>query len=86
VKVAKLIKDYQASPNNNALADELDARINEIKRMRDGAEMDLDLDITQRMLENDSKEVANMNDVVDSVNNGCKLIGLENDMLEEEIA
>lgn len=85
VRVNKLLKDWQANSQSNTLGDELDSRINEIKRMRDGAEMDLDLDITQRMLENDGKEVANMADVVSAVSTGCTLLTNENAMLEEEL-
>mmetsp|Transcript_60995 Transcript_60995/g.132138 ORF Transcript_60995/g.132138 Transcript_60995/m.132138 type:complete len:94 (+) Transcript_60995:2417-2698(+) len=85
VKVNKLLKDWQAAPTSSTLADELDSRINEIKRMRDGAEMDLDLDITQRMLENDHKDVNNMADVISAVSTGCTLLSNENSMLEEEV-
>lgn len=81
-KVAKLQKEGDL----NQLAVELDSRISEIKRMRDGAEMDLDLDITQRMLENDEKDVADMTDVVAAVGQSCDVLDKENEILEQELA
>lgn len=81
VRVSKLAKE---DATNIGL--ELDSRIAEIKRMRDGAEMDLDLDITQRMLENDEKDVNNMAEVVDVVDKSCNMLENENNMLAEELA
>lgn len=84
--MSKLVKEFQASPSNSqVLGEELDSRINEIKRMRDGAEMDLDLDITQRMLENDQKEVSNMDEVVTAVGNACAMLENENGVLDAEL-
>jgi len=53
--------------------------------MRDGAEMDLDLDITQRMLENDQKDVQNMDDVLTAVTSSCDMLENENRLLEQEL-
>lgn len=84
-KVNKLLKDQSAKASPQALCEELDSRINEIKKMRDGAEMDLDLDITTRMLENDEKDVKNMADVSLSVDQGCNMLENENMILEGEL-
>lgn len=78
--MGKLNKDSGA-----AIAEELESRINEIKKMRDGAEMDLDLEITQRMLENDEKDIKNMNEVVNAVNVSCGMLEEENRILEAEL-
>lgn len=82
----KLVKDVGASPSLSALGDELDSRIAELKKMRDGAEMDLDLDVTQRMLENDEQDVGRMEDVVHAVNSACGMLEDENGILEQELA
>lgn len=82
----KLTKDHASSPRMSALSDELDARIKELKRMRDGAEMDLDLDVTQRMLENDEQDVQNMHDVVGAVSSACDMLEDDNLLLADELA
>jgi len=83
---AAKVSKMQKEGNVNSLTDELDNRINEIKRMRDGAEMDLDLDITQRMLENDERDVKNMGDVIAAIGQSCDVLDKENQILEQELA
>lgn len=81
----KLVKDNANDTENKALIEELDLRIAELKRMRDGAEMDLDLDITQRMLENDEADVVNMQQVLKEVSVACDMLEDENVILGDEL-
>jgi len=83
--VSKLVKEHASSPRMSALTEELDNRINELKKMRDGAEMDLDLDITQRMLENDEQDISHMSDVVKVVSVACDMLEDENLVLADEL-
>lgn len=77
--MAKLGKDEKA------VGDELDARIQELKKMRDGAEMDLDLDVTQRMIENGSQDVQDMADSVTCASAACVALENENEVLAQEL-
>jgi len=83
--VSKLVKDVSATPSLSGLADELDTRISELKKMRDGAEMDLDLDVTQRMLENDEQDVGRMGEVVNAVSTACTMLEDDNEILTQEL-
>jgi len=82
-----LIKEISAnpSPSITLLSEELDSRISELKKMRDGAEMDLDLDVTQRMLENDDQDVNRMGNVVNAVNTACAMLEDDNQILAQEL-
>jgi len=53
--------------------------------MRDGAEMDLDLDVTQRMLENDDQDVNRMGNVINAVNTACAILEDDNQILAQEL-
>lgn len=53
--------------------------------MRDGAEMDLDLDVTQRMIENDSNDVSNMDEVIKTLESTCGMLDDENKLLDDEV-
>jgi len=80
-----LVKDVSANPSLSSLSEELDTRISELKKMRDGAEMDLDLDVTQRMLENDEQDVSRMGDVVSAVRTACAMLEDDNEILAQEL-
>jgi len=54
--------------------------------MRDGAEMDLDLDVTQRMIENNERDSENMDKVINSLNVALNVVDSENKLLDDEIA
>jgi len=54
--------------------------------MRDGAEMDLDLDVTQRMIENNEKDSENMDRVINSLNVALNIVDNENKLLDDELA
>jgi len=54
--------------------------------MRDGAEMDLDLDVTQRMIENNERDSENMDKVINSLNVALNVVDNENKLLDDEIA
>jgi len=53
--------------------------------MRDGAEMDLDLDVTQRMIENNEKDSENMDKVINSLNVALNIVDNENKILDDEL-
>jgi len=63
---------------------ELNERIKTIVTMRDGAEMDLDLDVTQRMIEDAEEWITNTDKVLTKVISANDLVKQENDILEEE--
>lgn len=52
--------------------------------MRDGAEMDLDLEITQRMIEDEEDYIEKINMVIPKLQDANLLIKQENEMLEKE--
>lgn len=54
--------------------------------MRDGAEMDLDLDVTQRMIENNEKDSDNMDRVCEALNTAINSVNDENKLLDDELA
>lgn len=63
---------------------EIESRIDVIKTMRDGAEMDLDLEITQRMIEDEEDYIEKINMVIPKLQDSNLLIKQENEMLEKE--
>jgi len=63
---------------------EIKSRIDVIKTMRDGAEMDLDLEITQRMIEDEEDYIEKINMVIPKLQDANLLIKQENEMLEKE--
>jgi len=63
---------------------EIESRIDVIKTMRDGAEMDLDLEITQRMIEDEEDYIEKINMVIPKIQDSNLLIKQENEMLEKE--
>jgi len=63
---------------------EIESRIDVIKTMRDGAEMDLDLEITQRMIEDEEDYIEKINMVIPKLQDANLLIKQENEMLEKE--
>lgn len=60
-------------------------RINEIKKMRDGAEMDLDLEVTQKNIENSIEEIKNLDHANDTVDEAINILETENDILQQEL-
>lgn len=63
---------------------ELNGRIEIIKTMRDGAEMDLDLEITQRMIEDEEDYIEKINMVIPQIQDSNLVLSMENEMLEKE--
>jgi len=48
--------------------------------------MDLDLDVTQRMIENNERDSENMDKVINSLNVALNVVDNENKLLDDEIA
>lgn len=63
---------------------ELQNRIDTIKTMRDGAEMDLDLEITQRMIEDEEDYIEKINMVIPQIQDANLVLKMENEMLDKE--
>lgn len=63
---------------------EIQNRIDVIKTMRDGAEMDLDLEITQRMIEDEEEYIEKINMVIPKIQDANLLIKQENEILEKD--
>lgn len=52
--------------------------------MRDGAEIDLDLDVTQRMIEDDTEYVNKLDQVIPAFTQANNLLTADNEFLELE--